>query len=177
MYHRAYRRHDVTLDFVEWFEQKYDIHLKRTYRMKRRFESTPSIKPVDGVVRSRYGWRKHPIAGKRRFHYGIDIASWPGAPIYATADGFVEYAGWSTTFGYLVVLNHGYGYRTLYAHCLQLLVSRRERVKKGQIIAQVGNTGYSKGNHLHYEVKRRKKQLNPEAYINLDIFTAQQRLW
>tara|TARA_B100001989_G_C24508413_1_gene448986 strand:- start:396 stop:779 length:384 start_codon:yes stop_codon:yes gene_type:complete len=126
---------------------------------------------------SRYGWRTHPISGKKRFHAGIDIASWNGAPIHVTADGMVEYAGWSKTFGYVVVVDHNYGVRTIYAHCSKLLVKKNQLVRKGQVIAQVGSTGLSTGDHLHYEIRKRRDHLNPIAFLDLDMFTAQQRIW
>ncbi len=145
--------------------------------MTARFDATPSIRPLYGRVMSRYGWRRHPISKKRRFHKGIDIASWTGAPIHVTADGIVEYAGWSRTFGYVVVVNHSYGYRTYYAHCSQILVKRKEIVKKGQVIAQVGSTGLSTGPHLHYEIRKWNQRLNPIAFLDLDMFTARRRIW
>ena len=169
---RAFKLVDMMKDYVDEFNQKYSIHLKRTHLITARFEATPSIRPLYGRVMSRYGWRRHPVSKKRRFHKGIDIASWAGAPIHVTADGIVEYAGWSRTFGYVVVVNHNYGYRTYYAHCSQILVKRKEIVKKGQVIAQVGSTGLSTGPHLHYEIRKWNQRLNPIAYLDLDMFTA-----
>ena len=89
----------------------------------------------------------------------------------------MEFAGWSSSFGYVVVLDHNYGYRTIYAHCSQLLCKKGEMVKKGQIIAQVGSTGLSTGPHLHYEVKKWRKSLRPNAYMDLDMFTAITKIW
>ncbi|MBA95171.1 MAG: hypothetical protein CMP21_05400 [Rickettsiales bacterium] len=174
---RAFKLVNMMRDYVDEFNQKYSIHLKRTHLITARFEATPSIRPLYGRVMSRYGWRRHPVSKKRRFHKGIDIASWAGAPIHVTADGIVEYAGWSRTFGYVVVVNHNYGYRTYYAHCSQILVKRKEIVKKGQVIAQVGSTGLSTGPHLHYEIRKWNQRLNPIAYLDLDMFTARRRIW
>ena len=174
---RAFKLVDMMKDYVDEFNQKYSIHLKRTHLITARFEATPSIRPLYGRVMSRYGWRRHPVSKKRRFHKGIDIASWAGAPIHVTEDGIVEYAGWSRTFGYVVVVNHNYGYRTYYAHCSQILVKRKEIVKKGQVIAQVGSTGLSTGPHLHYEIRKWNQRLNPIAYLDLDMFTARRRIW
>lgn len=174
---RALELVDLVKTYVNEFNQKYSIHLKRTQLMTARFDATPSIRPLYGRVMSRYGWRRHPISKKRRFHKGIDIASWTGAPIHVTADGIVEYAGWSRTFGYVVVVNHSYGYRTYYAHCSQILVKRKEIVKKGQVIAQVGSTGLSTGPHLHYEIRKWNQRLNPIAFLDLDMFTARRRIW
>ena len=155
----------------------YASHLERAYNVKLRFDYTPSINPLYGRRMSRYGWRTHPIKGNRSFHKGMDIASWTGAPIQATADGVVEYAGISGTFGKVVVLQHNYGYRTVYAHCSQLLVDKGDIIKKGQVIAQVGSTGLSTGPHLHYEVRKWRKTLNPQQFLNLDMFTARDRVW
>jgi len=151
--------------------------LERAYHFKSRFALTPSLMPVYGRILSGYGMRTHPIKGVKRFHKGIDIAAWSGSPIQATADGLVEYAGWSGSFGFVVVLNHDFGYRTIYAHCSKLLTSKNEFVKKGQIIAQVGQTGLSTGSHLHYEVKKWKNSLNPKKFLNLDMFTASTEIW
>ncbi|MBI60114.1 hypothetical protein CL657_02735 [bacterium] len=174
---RALELVNLVKAYVDEFNEKYSIHLKRTQLMTARFDATPSIRPLYGRVMSRYGWRRHPISKKRRFHKGIDIASWTGAPIHVTADGIVEYAGWSRTFGYVVVVNHSYGYRTYYAHCSQILVKRKEIVKKGQVIAQVGSTGLSTGPHLHYEIRKWNQRLNPIAFLDLDMFTARRRIW
>jgi len=152
------------------------IHDK-TVQFKTRFASTPSIKPLYGRVLSKYGWRTHPIKRKRKFHKGIDIATWPGSPIQTTADGIIEYSGWSGTFGYVVVIDHDFGYRTIYAHCSQLLVKKGETVKKGEVIAQVGSTGISTGPHLHYEIRKWRQAVDPLNYIDIDMFTASQKIW
>ena len=156
---------------------KMEDHKITLQTKKERFAYTPSIPPVYGYVLSGYGMRRHPLTGKKRFHKGIDYPTWIGAPIKATADGIVEYASWSGTFGNVIVLNHNYGYRTVYAHCSKLLVERSETVKKGQVIAQVGTTGISTGPHLHYEVKRWRRSVNPKKFLNLDMFTASTQVW
>lgn len=152
------------------------IHDK-TVQFKNRFASTPSIRPLYGHILSKYGWRVHPIKRKEKFHKGIDIATWAGAPIQATADGIIEYSGWSGTFGYVVVIDHDFGYRTIYAHCSQLLIKKGETVKKGHVIAQVGSTGISTGPHLHYEIRKWRQAVDPIHYIDLDMFTASHRIW
>jgi murein DD-endopeptidase MepM/ murein hydrolase activator NlpD len=152
------------------------LHLK-AQQYKARFASTPSIYPVYGRVLSKFGWRRHPVTGKRRYHKGIDIASWRGAPIHAAADGLIEYSGWSGTFGYVIVIDHEFGYRTIYAHCSKLLVRKNELVKKGQVIAQVGSTGLSTGPHLHFEIRKWRQAISPTPYLNLDMFTASNRIW
>lgn len=158
-------------------EEIFDDHYFSLVQLKTRYASTPSIWPVPGYVKSGYGYRTHPITGRRKLHQGIDIPSWIGAPIQVTADGIVEHSGWAGGFGYAVVVSHGYGYQTLYAHTSKNLVKKGELVKKGQTIAQVGTTGLSTGPHLHYEVRRWRKTVRPNAYLNPDMFTASTRLW
>ncbi|MFC1752436.1 peptidoglycan DD-metalloendopeptidase family protein [Thermoproteota archaeon] len=150
---------------------------KKVDQYQHRFASTPSIWPVYGYILSKFGWRTHPITRKRAMHRGIDIPAWYGAPIRVTGDGVVKYAGWSGTFGYVVIVDHGFGYRTIYAHSSQVLVHKYQTVKKGQVIAQVGNSGFSTGPHLHYEVRKWNIATNPQPYLNLDMFTASTRIW
>jgi murein DD-endopeptidase MepM/ murein hydrolase activator NlpD len=152
-------------------------HAQKIQHNKQRFAYTPSIWPVYGRIRSKFGWRIHPLTGKRRFHKGIDIPCWSGAPIKSSADGVIKYAGWSGTFGRVVIIDHSFGYRTIYAHASQLLVRKGEYIKKGQIIAQVGTSGLSTGSHVHYEIRRWDKAVNPKTYLDLDMFTASTRIW
>ncbi len=151
--------------------------LKKTQQFRSRFASTPSIWPVDGRILSDFGWRRHPIKRRRSYHKGIDIPSAIGAPVKASADGRISYSGYAGSFGNTIVINHGFGYKTLYAHCLQRLVKKNETVKKGQIIAQVGSTGLSTGAHLHYEVHKWRKRIDPKTFLRLDMFTASARIW
>ena len=110
-----------------------------------RFNKTPSIWPVYGYIRSRYGWRIHPKTGRKQFHKGIDIPAWIGAPVQSTADGVIEFAGWGGGYGWLIIVNHEYGYRSLYAHLSEILVSPGRTVSKGQIIGKVGETELQQG--------------------------------
>ncbi len=156
---------------------QFGTHHSFLKQLQVRFASTPSIWPVHGRIRSGFGSRFHPLMGAQRFHAGIDIPAPIGAAIRASADGIVNYAGWSGSYGYVVILEHGYGYRTVYAHASQLLVQKGEAVKKGQSIAQVGTTGLSTGPHLHYEVQRWSRPLSPSNFLDVDMFTASARLW
>ncbi len=123
----------------------------------------PDIWPVVGVITSDYGWR---VMGRRReFHTGIDISVPYGTPVSVSADGRVVYAGWLSGYGYTVIIYHGYGFATLYAHLSSISVSYGDRVVKAQIIGRVGNTGRSFGPHLHYEVIRYGMRQNPIAYL------------
>lgn len=127
--------------------------------------STPSIWPVKGWVTSGFGMRKSPFTGRKTMHAGIDIATRTGTPIAAPADGVVSFSGRKGSFGKVLVIDHGYGYNTFYGHCSSLKKKVGERVKRGDVIAYVGNTGRSTGPHLHYEVRVNGVPTNPTKYI------------
>ncbi|MFH2063863.1 MAG: M23 family metallopeptidase [Pseudomonadota bacterium] len=131
--------------------------------------STPSILPTFGIISSGFGYRASPFTGKREMHKGIDIATSKGSPIVATADGIIAFAGSKGLLGNTILIDHGHGISTRYAHCYKLLKNRGDIVKRGDIIARVGNTGRSTGPHLHYEVRVNNIQVNPERYI-LDLY-------
>ncbi len=128
--------------------------------------NTPSIYPTYGRISDGFGWRTHPITKKRSFHNGLDFGNKAGTPIYATADGVVKQTGRQKLFGKYVALDHQFGYQTNYAHLHKVLVKKGDEVKRGQIIAEMGNTGRSTGAHLHYEVLRYNKYRNPYKYLN-----------
>ncbi len=122
----------------------------------------PSIWPTTGEVTSPYGLRW----GGTDFHPGIDIANDMGTPIVATADGVVEYAGWNSGgYGNMVDINHGNGIMTRYGHASQVVVSVGQQVKRGQLIAYMGSTGFSTGPHVHYEVHINGNRVNPISYL------------
>lgn len=127
--------------------------------------ATPSIRPVNGWVTSRFGRRESPFTGRREFHRGLDIAIQAGTPIIAPADGLVTYSGRKGLMGNMVTLEHGYGMVTRYGHIQTLLKKKGERVKRGETIALVGNTGRSTGPHLHYEVRLNGVAVNPMNYF------------
>ena len=131
-------------------------------------DSTPSVWPVKGWITSGFGIRKSPFTGKRTMHSGLDIATKSGTPIIAPADGIVSFAGKKGAFGNVLVIDHGNGYATFYGHCKKLLKKVGDKVKRGDKIAQVGNTGRSTGSHLHYEVRVKGVAENPNKYI-LDL--------
>ncbi|WP_110954582.1 M23 family metallopeptidase [Anaerosinus massiliensis] len=123
---------------------------------------TPSIWPANGEVSSRYGLRW----GGSDFHPGVDIAADTGTPVVATADGVVVESGWNSGgYGYMVDIDHGNGVVTRYGHNSQLAVSVGTAVKKGQVIAYMGSTGFSTGPHVHYEVIVNGKPVNPDRYL------------
>ena len=129
-------------------------------------EAIPSIQPVKNQdltrIASGYGYRIDPFTKKRRFHYGMDFSARKGTPIYATGNGTVRRAdNRSSGFGKHIRIDHGFGYVSLYAHLSKYNVRRGQKVKRGDIIGFVGNTGRSRGPHLHYEILKDNKKINP----------------
>jgi len=124
-------------------------------------KSIPSVLPVHGQITSYFGYRKNPFGNGYEFHPAIDIANSHGTPIRASADGLVIEAGWSEGYGMLVRLNHQNGYESLYGHNSSLSVKVGQKVKMGQIIAYMGDTGRSTGTHCHYEVRLNGRPVNP----------------
>jgi len=130
-------------------------------RAARAFTGT-FIRPVPGEVSSPFGWReRHPIYGDRRFHAGVDLRGASGSPIKAAATGVVIVAGWRSGYGNTVVIDHGGGVTTLYAHCSALYVHEGQAVKQGQTIAAIGSTGAATGPHLHWEVRKNGQPVQP----------------
>lgn len=121
--------------------------------------------PAKGWISSGYGYRTDPFTGRRAFHDGVDIAAPRGTPIHALAAGVVIYSGHKSGYGLMVEINHGNGYKTLYAHASKLIAKVGERVGKGQTIALVGSTGRSTGPHLHVEVLKNDDPVNPRKYL------------
>ncbi|MCP3944906.1 MAG: M23 family metallopeptidase [Desulfobacteraceae bacterium] len=139
--------------------------IKHLEKKKNFLASTPSIRPVDGWITSKFGYRKSPFTGKRTFHSGLDIANKTGTKIIATANGKISYAARKMFFGNLVIIDHGYGKMTKYGHLQKILVKPGQKVKRGEVIALMGNTGQSTGPHVHYEVRINNIPINPLKYI------------
>ncbi|WP_456406299.1 M23 family metallopeptidase [Caldithrix abyssi] len=126
----------------------------------------PALRPViHGVISSGFGRRYHPVFKVIRFHEGVDISAPTHTPVFASADGVVKFSGYNGGYGKMVVLDHKYGFQTRYAHLSKILVRRGQRVKRGEKIGEVGNTGISTAPHLHYEVLLHGKNLNPEHFF------------
>ena len=121
--------------------------------------------PTIGEVTSNFGWRVHPILGTERFHAGIDFGAEYGSLIYASARGRVIYADWYGGYGNSVIIDHGNGMTTLYAHCSELYVKDGDVVERGQPISAVGSTGFSTGPHLHFELRANGEPVDPAAYL------------
>ena len=134
----------------------------------------PAIQPIDNKdlkrTASGWGWRVHPIYNIKKFHYGLDFTAPIGTPIYATGDGIIEYSILSTDklsrgYGNLIIIDHGYGYKTLYAHLSRFNIKKGDKIERGKIIGYVGSSGLSTGPHLHYEVIKDGKKVNPINYL------------
>ncbi len=139
---------------------------------KEMLASIPAIIPIkkgDFYVASGYKMRMHPILKINKFHKGMDFTAPKGTPIYASGDGTVSLAQRSTTFGKVVFIEHGYGYKTVYAHMSKMAVRRRDKVKRGDLIGYVGNTGLSVAPHLHYEVHKDGRAVNPINFYYGDL--------
>jgi murein DD-endopeptidase MepM/ murein hydrolase activator NlpD len=132
----------------------------------------PAIQPIkkgDGRIVSGFGMRYHPILKYRRMHYGIDISAPTGTPIFATGDGTVKSVGRHGGYGNTVIIDHGYGYQTLYGHMKTISVKKHKKVKRGEIIGYVGNTGLSRAPHVHYEIIYNNKKIDPVNYFYNDF--------
>ncbi len=154
--------------------KSYDEVYKMATGKEKMLASIPAIQPVANKdlkrMASGYGMRMHPIYKRRKMHTGMDFSAEQGTEIYATGDGVVaEVENSRRGYGNHVVLNHGYGYKTLYAHMTQYIVRRGEKVKRGQIIGYVGNTGTSVAPHLHYEVIKNGEKVNPVNFYFNDL--------
>lgn len=129
-------------------------------------ESTPTIRPIKGgFLSSRYGRRMDPFLGQIVHHTGIDYRARAGTPVMSAAEGVVSRSGRNGGFGIMIEINHSNGFKTRYAHLSKALVTRGQKVKRGEIIGLVGNTGHSTGNHLHYEVLFRTAHRDPLQYV------------
>lgn len=153
------------------FDELVDLALKNEDRLKH----IPAIMPVMNKdlkrTASGYGYRIDPIYQTKRFHKGMDFSAEVGTEIYATGAGTVTFAGWKQGYGNCVIIDHGYDYETLYAHCSKIKkgLRRGSKVQRGDVIAYVGNTGKSTGPHLHYEVHVDGQPQNPSHYYYLDL--------
>ena len=151
------------------YEEIVDLEKKQETRM----ENIPAIQPVLNKdlkrMASGYGWRVDPVYHVRRFHEGMDFTAPVGTDIFATGNGVVTYAGWRQGYGETIEIDHGFNYATRYAHCSKLMVRVGQKVKRGDVIALVGNTGKSTGPHLHYEVHYLGRPIDPRNYYFYDL--------
>lgn len=174
-------------DLVVNTTQKMDILDKQLYIQSKSFDEVvdlckshdemlkciPAIQPVSNKdlrqTASGYGTRIDPIYGTTKFHSGMDFSAHPGTPVYATGDGVVTKVGWETGYGNTVEINHGFGYKTRYAHLLDYKAKVGQKVVRGEVVGRVGSTGRSTGPHLHYEVMVKGQFVNPINYYFMDL--------
>ena len=153
--------------FIKQAEAEKDDLLYKADKYVNTIRYLPFGKPVKGIVTSRFGKRKDPVNGKRGYHTGLDFRAKRGDKILATADGVVKKALRNGGYGNFVLIDHGNGYTTSFAHMQKYLVRKGDRVKRGQVIGLVGNTGRSTGPHLHYEICLDKKPVNPYTFMKI----------
>ena len=135
-------------------------------------QSIPGGRPVEGwEINSPYGMRAHPVSGKKKFHYGVDLKAEQGAPVFAAADGIVDFAAYDekSGFGNLLVLVHHFGFVTYYGHLDGFEVEPGEFVEKGQVVAYTGSSGRATGPHLHFEIRRMQRKLDPTPFLDWDL--------
>lgn len=174
-------------DLVVNTTQKMDLLDKQLYIQSKSFDEVvnlckshdemlkciPAIQPVSNKdlrqTASGYGTRIDPIYGTTKFHSGMDFSAHQGTPVYATGDGVVTKVGWETGYGNTVEINHGFGYKTRYAHLLDYKARVGQKVVRGEVVGRVGSTGRSTGPHLHYEVMVKGQFVNPINYYFMDL--------
>ncbi|MCS7308070.1 MAG: peptidoglycan DD-metalloendopeptidase family protein [Aquificaceae bacterium] len=139
--------------------------IQRSDVLYKSLRTLPTGYPLEGKLTSSYGWRKNPFGKGYEFHTGMDIEAPAGSPVKATADGIVIHTGRLHLYGETVIIAHASGYKTLYAHLSRIEVKEGDRVLAGHIIGRVGSTGRSTGPHLHYEVIKDEKAVNPEEFV------------
>src|SRR5262249_10208494 len=134
-------------------------------RRLRRMQARPSIWPVNGTLRGGFGTRTDPFSGEGAFHKGVDISAPTGTAVRATGDGIVIHAEWSGAYGRLVVVDHGAGLQTYYAHLSRFAVHAGQEIRTGEIVGAVGSSGRVTAPHLHYEVRVGGAPMNPYLYL------------
>ena len=158
-------------NLVELEKQSFQKADNKLEQLNDRLSHVPSIWPTQGYITSGYGWRRHPITGKREFHYGYDIANRPYTTIVATADGTVASVRRYGGYGLIIEIDHGYGFTTRYAHLARAYVKKWQKVKRGEKIAAMGSSGFVTGTHLHYEVRVLGRTVNPMNYFDTYSYT------
>jgi murein DD-endopeptidase MepM/ murein hydrolase activator NlpD len=162
--------------------KSFDEVVKLARNKEKLFASLPAIMPINQkdlahAVTSGFGWRTHPIYKTQEFHQGMDFSAEQGTPIYATGDGTIERAdNLQQGYGNHVVINHGFGYRTLYGHMSRIGCRAGQKVLRGQLIGYVGSTGLSTAPHVHYEVLRNGDAVNPINYYYNDLSPQQYQM-
>lgn len=153
--------------------KSYDEIIEMAKNQEIRMEHIPAIQPVLNKdltrVASGYGMRIDPVYHVRKFHQGMDFTAPTGTEVFATGNAKVKFSGWKQGYGNTIILDHGFGYETLYAHLYKSLVRKGQKVRRSDIIGLVGNTGKSTGPHLHYEVRLNDRPVDPRNYYFYDL--------
>ena len=153
--------------------KSYDDLMLLVKSNEEKLQHIPAIQPILNKdltrVASGFGYRIDPVYRTRKFHQGMDFTAPTGTDIYATGNGVVEFVGWKQGYGNTVIINHGFEYKTLYAHMHKLKVKKGQKLTRAERICSVGNTGKSTGPHLHYEVEYKGKNVDPLNYYFLDL--------
>lgn len=153
--------------------KSYDDIVEMAKTREIRMENIPAIQPILNKdlthIASGFGVRVDPVYHIPRMHTGMDFTAKTGTDVYATGNGTVSFSGWKQGYGNTVCIDHGFGYSTLYAHLFQQLVSVGQKVKRGDIIGLVGNTGKSTGPHVHYEVRLNNQPIDPRNFFFYDL--------
>ena len=168
-YDRVPESPDDLLERGEWIDRGLQRLEKVLDRREKTLVSTPTIAPVHGLITDGFGRRRDPFTGRWAIHRGLDIAARVGTPVVAPADGVVVETGRERGFGRIVRISHGTGYTTIYGHLHRILVRPGQKVHRGETIGLVGSSGRSTGPHLHYEVHKNGRAVNPLYYI-LDAY-------
>jgi murein DD-endopeptidase MepM/ murein hydrolase activator NlpD len=155
----------------QYIQQSYSEIISNIKYQRSLFIATPRGWPAEGVITSPFGFRRNPFFNTRDFHSGLDIANALGTPIKATANGKVVFSGWQSGYGNIIVIDHGYNYRTAYAHLSQRFAQVGDKVERGETIGKMGATGTATGSHVHYEVHFKGKQINPYPYLTDHFFS------
>ncbi|MGH9254020.1 MAG: M23 family metallopeptidase [Vicinamibacterales bacterium] len=146
---------------LESLQDRLNVLARSVDRRNALANATPSMWPAYGWLSSGMGLRRDPMTGSTDYHAGLDIAGERGQPVYATASGTVRNAGYQSAYGNLILIDHGFGLETRYGHLLKVLVKPGAKVRRGEIIGQLGATGRATGYHLHYEVTANGRLINP----------------
>ena len=150
----------------DMYEKELNNYIAQVNNDRQYFRSLPNKWPVHGEISSMYGWRVSPFGGKKQtFHNGIDIAGYGGENIVAAGDGKVIFSGWNGSYGRTIKIDHGSGFVSMYGHNSALLVKVGQEVKKGDLIARLGNSGLSTGPHLHFTIFRWDESYDPLIYL------------
>ncbi|MBK8290925.1 MAG: M23 family metallopeptidase [Flammeovirgaceae bacterium] len=169
----AYERAEKIKNRLDIEAQSLQQLMNELTNKEKMWASRPAIQPVSNKdlthLHTIFGLRLHPLLGYVRPHNGLDFTAPAGSPVYATGDGRVEYAQFSTSYGNVVYIDHGYQFETRYAHLTKFIVTKGQRVKRGQVIGYVGNTGLSVSAHLHYEVLYKNNPINPINFFQRDL--------